>query len=196
MKQIKSQKRIKDYGEVYTNEREVNAMILLVSDEIRRLTSNVLEPACGNGNFLEAILKEKLSTVSKIYHTCYEKELYTIQAVCHIYGIDILPDNVKESRTRLFDICCNYIKSPSKSFMRGLKFILRHNIQCGNTLICKTYNDTPLKISEWDVKKDGTIIRKEFHYSDILNGINKCYNIYRYTWMKKNMYGLGALKNG
>lgn len=27
MKQIKSQKRVKDHGEVYTNIREVNAMI-------------------------------------------------------------------------------------------------------------------------------------------------------------------------
>jgi hypothetical protein len=30
----------------------------------------------------------------------------------------------------------------------------------------------------------------------ILNGTDKCYNKYKYTWMKKNIYGIGALKNG
>ena len=32
-KQIKSKKRVSDFGEVYTNEREVNAMLDLVKEE-------------------------------------------------------------------------------------------------------------------------------------------------------------------
>ena len=74
MKQIKSQRRVRNYGEVYTDTREVNAMISLVAEEIRRLNSNVLEPACGNGNFLEAIMKEKLKCVDRIYKSKYENE--------------------------------------------------------------------------------------------------------------------------
>lgn len=194
--QIKSQKRVRDYGEVYTNKREVDSMISLVSNEVRRLDSNVLEPACGNGNFLEAILREKISTIDKLSHTAYEKELYTIRAVCHIYGIDIMNDNVNESRTRLFNICCDYIGSPSKSFIKGIKLVLKRNIQCGDTLSCETNQGKPIVISEWDIKSDGTVIRKDFYYSDILNGTDKCYNRYKYTWMKKNIYVIGALENG
>lgn len=195
MKQIKSQRRVRNYGEVYTDTREVNAMISLVAEEIRRLNSNVLEPACGNGNFLEAIMKEKLKCVDRIYKSKYEKELYAIQAISHIYGIDIIPDNVNESRTRLLNLYRNYIESPSKQSVRTVKFILSKNIQCGDTLACKARNGAPIVIAEWQTNSNGIIIRKDFHYEDIVNGIDKCYNIYKYTWMMNNVYELGVLKN-
>ena len=59
VKQIKSKKRVADYGEVYTKQREVNAMLDLVSDEASCITSTFLEPACGNGNFVIEILKRR-----------------------------------------------------------------------------------------------------------------------------------------
>lgn len=52
-KQVKSKKRVSEHGEVYTAKREVNAMLDLVKDETERIDSRFLEPACGNGNFLE-----------------------------------------------------------------------------------------------------------------------------------------------
>ena len=58
--QIKSKKRVADHGEVFTNEREVNAMLDLVKQETERLDSRFLEPACGDGNFLIEILRRKL----------------------------------------------------------------------------------------------------------------------------------------
>lgn len=59
--QIKSKKRVADHGEVFTNPREVNAMLDLVKPETERLDSRFLEPACGTGNFLIEILRRKLS---------------------------------------------------------------------------------------------------------------------------------------
>lgn len=59
-KQVKSKKRVTDHGEVFTNEREINAMLDLVKHETERIESRFLEPACGNGNFLAEILKENL----------------------------------------------------------------------------------------------------------------------------------------
>ena len=59
-KQIKSKKRVSEHGEVFTNEREVNAMLDLVKDETLRIDSRFLEPACGDGNFLIEILRRKL----------------------------------------------------------------------------------------------------------------------------------------
>ena len=50
--QIKSKKRVEERGEVFTNEREVNAMLDMVKQETERIDSRFLEPACGDGNFL------------------------------------------------------------------------------------------------------------------------------------------------
>ena len=51
-KQVKSRQRVADHGEVFTAEREVNAMLDLVKQETDRVDSRFLEPACGDGNFV------------------------------------------------------------------------------------------------------------------------------------------------
>ena len=61
-RQIKSRKRVRDHGEVFTNPREVNAMLDLVKEESERIDSRFLEPACGDGNFLAEILRRKLKS--------------------------------------------------------------------------------------------------------------------------------------
>ena len=65
--QIKSKTRVRDKGEVFTNLREVNAMLDLVKQETERIDSRFLEPACGNGNFLIEILRRKLEVVKFRY---------------------------------------------------------------------------------------------------------------------------------
>ena len=42
---------------LFTNPREVNAMLDLVKQETERIDSRFLEPACGDGNFLIEILR-------------------------------------------------------------------------------------------------------------------------------------------
>jgi type I restriction-modification system DNA methylase subunit len=65
--QVKSKKRVADHGEVFTNEREVKAMLDLVKHETERIDSRFLEPACGNGNFLAEALQRKLHVVDQRY---------------------------------------------------------------------------------------------------------------------------------
>ena len=65
--QIKSKERVSERGEVFTAEREVNAMLDLVANECLRPDSRFLEPACGDGNFLSAILKRKLAELRRKY---------------------------------------------------------------------------------------------------------------------------------
>lgn len=48
-RQIKSKHRVADHGEIFTAEREVNAMLDLVKQGTERIDSTFLEPACGNG---------------------------------------------------------------------------------------------------------------------------------------------------
>lgn len=55
--QVKSKQRVADHGEVFTNPREVNAMLDMVKQETERIDSRFLEPACGNGNFLAEVLR-------------------------------------------------------------------------------------------------------------------------------------------
>src|SRR6476469_10696906 len=96
--QVVSRQRVLDHGEVYTNEREVNAMLDLVEQETERIDSRFLEPACGHGNFLAAILERKLDVVESTYRKSQrEFERYMVLAVGSIYGIDLLPDNISEA---------------------------------------------------------------------------------------------------
>jgi hypothetical protein len=100
--QVKSRQRVADHGEVFTNEREVNAMLDLVKHETERIDSRFLEPACGNGNFLVAVLRRKLVEVERRYSSSQlEFERYSIVAVSSLYGIDLMPDNVTECINRL-----------------------------------------------------------------------------------------------
>lgn len=98
-KQVKSKKRVSDHGEVFTNEREVNAMLDLVKNETERIDSRFLEPACGNGNFLAEVLKRKLKIVDERYNTNQSDwERYAVIAVSSIYGVEILEDNAQECK--------------------------------------------------------------------------------------------------
>ena len=103
--QIISRKRVADYGEVFTAEREVNAMCDLVAHECLRPDSRFLEPACGDGNFLAVILKRKLSELRRRYKKSprdYEKQ--SMVAIGSLYGVDIQRDNVDACRERLYSI--------------------------------------------------------------------------------------------
>ena len=66
-KQLVSKRRVIDHGEVYTREREVNAMLDFVQQETQRIESRFFEPACGTGNFLHEILNRKLQVAELRY---------------------------------------------------------------------------------------------------------------------------------
>lgn len=103
--QVKSKQRVADHGEVFTADREVQAMCDLVKQETERIDSRFLEPACGDGNFLAEILKRKLAIVKKKYkRSAYDWERNSLLALGSIYGVDILADNAQACRDRLYEI--------------------------------------------------------------------------------------------
>lgn len=138
--QIKSEKRVADFGEVLTARREVEAMLDLVKNESERIESRFLEPACGTGNFLTAILERKLKTLRARYRTKRaDFEAQLLSALGSIYGIDLLEDNVKESRQRLFDLAVQCYKDslrkkPDEAFQNIIRFVLSKNILQGDSL--------------------------------------------------------------
>lgn len=154
MTQIKSKQRVADHGEVFTAEREVKAMLDLVSNEAMRIASRFLEPACGNGNFLVEILDRKLSTIKgESISKRSEYERITFLAVSTLYGIDILHDNVRACRERLFQTFDNHYtrlfgSHSSNCYRNSIRYVIENNIIHGNTL--KTES---IFFSEWVLGK-------------------------------------------
>lgn len=173
--QIKSRQRVSDLGEVFTNEREVKAMCDLVKDETYRIDSRILEPACGNGNFLAEILKRKLETVSyKCKKNPSEWEKYSILAISSLYGIDIMGDNTQECRSRLYNIWnCQYSKYVGNKgiadVLDSVKFIIEQNIICANALTLKDVNNDAIIFPEWDFITESLIKRSDFELSSMLD---------------------------
>lgn len=175
-KQVVSKKRVSDHGEVFTGKREVNAMLDLVKSETERIDSRFLEPACGTGNFLTAILERKLRVVETRYgKSQLDYERYAILAVSSIYGIDILEDNVQQCRQRLFGTFdLNYLrlfKNKTKDNCReSVRYILDRNIIHGDALSLKTVGDTPKTIvfSEWSPVNGSMLKRRDFTFHGLL----------------------------
>ena len=174
--QVKTKKRVADHGEVFTHEREVNAMLELVKNETDRLDSRFLEPACGSGNFLVEVLNRKLNKLKQKYsNSQHDYEKYSVIVVSSIYGIDLLPDNVEECRKRLFEIFKKehqsiFNKSINEKFLDILKIILEKNIVCGDALTMKDINNNPLIFSEWSMPyNDVKLKQKEYSFKDIFS---------------------------
>ena len=103
-RQIKSKERVRERGEVFTAAREVNAMLDLVKDETENIDSTFLEPACGDGNFLDEVLRRKLAVCKKRYgKSAADYEKFSFLACTTLYGVDIMADNVARCRERLFE---------------------------------------------------------------------------------------------
>jgi hypothetical protein len=175
--QIRSKQRVADHGEVLTGSREVTAMLDLVKQETERIESRFLEPACGNGNFLAAILDRKL----KIAEARYERsqldfERNAVLAVSSIYGIDLLEDNVLHCRERLFELFdqsfySRLYKDRAKSKVRdAVRFILERNIIWGDALTLKTVGPEPgyIVFSEWSPINGSMLKRRDFTFHGLL----------------------------
>jgi hypothetical protein len=174
--QTKSRQRVIDHGEVFTHEREVNGMLDLVKNETERLDSRFLEPACGTGNFLDAILNRKLTVLKQKYARSQpEYEKYGVIVISSLYGIDLLEDNVKECRERLLKIfekeyASIFKHQVSSNYVKVLKFILSKNIVGGDALTMKDNKGKPLIFSEWSIPyNDSKIKRKEYSFKDIFS---------------------------
>lgn len=182
IKQVKSKQRVTDHGEVFTAEREVNAMLDLVKQETERIDSRFLEPACGDGNFLAEILRRKLAVVKRKYRKSpidYEK--YAVLAATSIYGVDILQDNVDACRKRMFEIWDKEYqavlkKEVNEDCREAVQFIFGRNIVCGNALSLKKVDkngkdiDEPIVFSEWAFVTGFNLQRSDYTFDRLLEG--------------------------
>ena len=175
-RQVKSKQRVADHGEVFTADREVNAMLDLVKQETERIDSRFLEPACGDGNFLAEILRRKLAVVKRKYgKSPYEYERYAVVAATSIYGVDIMQDNVDDCRVRMFEIwekeyTQNCKKDASDEVREAVCYVFSRNILCGDALTLKAADGTPIVFSEWSLVTGSMIQRRDFKLSELMEG--------------------------
>lgn len=174
---IVSKQRVADHGEVLTGHKEVSAMLDLVEHETQRIDSRFLEPACGDGNFLAEVLVRKLAVVERRYcKSQLEYERYAVLAVCSIYGIDILQDNVQRCRERLLGVFEGAYRRIFKSKARdkcldSVRHILGLNIVWGDALTLKTVGEEPTYITfaEWSPINGSLLKRRDFCFRELLD---------------------------
>ena len=172
---IKSKERISNFGEVFTPEKEVNAMLNLVEAETQRIDSRFLEPACGDGNFLAAILERKINEVKRVYgKNEFDFQKSTFAAVSSLYGIDILFDNVCQCRKRLFNVVKDFIhlsleKNNTKKLLEAIEFVLNKNIIHGDALtLTLPDSESPIVFTEWSFTKGSMVKRTDYKMSNLL----------------------------
>jgi hypothetical protein len=111
---IKSKKRVKELGEVFTPPALVEEMLDKLPPEVWATDKTFLDPTCGHGNFLVGVVKRKLETGST-----------PLQALSTTFGIDIMQDNVDECRGRVLEAVGN---------PEGGEEIVKRNIRCADSL--------------------------------------------------------------
>lgn len=137
---IKSRDRVEDLGEVFTQPREVDAMLDLIPDAFLSIDTRFLEPAAGDGNFLVSILERKISLISEpeLGGTPRWFEFAILRCLASIYSVDISEDNVSEARERLLSIALAATAfdegAVSEDFYRAAQEIVRTNIVLGDSL--------------------------------------------------------------
>lgn len=142
-KQIKSKKRVKEFAEVYTREREVKAMCDLIPDDVwENIESTFLDPAVGTGNFPYEILARK--------NALCQTPKDGLKALASVFAIDIQEDNVLECQARLLKQYVDTFPNANELAVLMASGILLNNIVCDDTLnpqteTVKSWGFTPCK---------------------------------------------------
>ena len=164
---VKSAERVRDLGEVFTPSHIVNDMLNLLPDEMWRThpPATFLEPACGDGNFLIAILDRKLQRVTAHTDDPQTRQILALAALASIYGVDISPENILGghpdhpigARDRLLSQLSQWhhrtigtTVNARNRFHRTATWIVTHNIHLGD-MLHNNGRDIPIVDYDWDV---------------------------------------------
>lgn len=151
VKGVRSKARVKDLAEVFTQPREVDAMLkMVVEDGLRKagdswgqiVHATFLEPSCGNGNFLWAILEIKARAIEEEDEETphgVDLGIRLLQALASISAIDISPGNVEECHVRILRHAIGWYRyltgfEPSQTWATVAYGIIAHKIVVGNFL--------------------------------------------------------------
>lgn len=156
---MKSDERVRDLGEVFTPNTTVQEMLDLLPAKMWAVhpSPTFLEPACGDGNFLVAILARKLDRIAKdrakgqlpAGDTSEDAQFHALEALASIYAVDISIDNVVGgtpgheigARARLVTmftewnvVILSQRLNERSLVLRAAEWIVEHNVLVGNML--------------------------------------------------------------
>lgn len=163
---VRSKDRVRDLAEVFTAPREVNAMLDLVGEVTYLVDTTFLEPSCGNGNFLVAILERKAFGIEKeMSETPHgvDATIRLLQAIATISAIDISPGNIDEAHVRMLRHAVGWHQyltgfEPSQAWAIICYDILRHKIVVGDFLMktailheVKVFDEGLVTMTPWKI---------------------------------------------
>ena len=138
---IRSTERVRDLGEVLTPPHIVKDILAQIPQAYMDGSSysTVLEPSCGDGNFLVEILESKILGISgKSFN------FKSLEQLSSIYGVDISPENIfgsfghKGARDRIAEtfvsICTSLGHVPNAQSLVIANWIIQKNIQLADML--------------------------------------------------------------
>ena len=154
---VKSSERVRDLGEVFTPSQTIEAMLDLLPASVWKPEVTFLEPACGDGNFLVAILHRKLERIADDYangllpagNSVDAAQFHALEALASIYAVDISFENVVGgtpgheigARTRLVTLFTQWNTTvlakrltERSLVLRAAEWIVEHNVLIGNML--------------------------------------------------------------
>lgn len=131
-------KRIKETGEVFTPMPLVYEILDKLPHEVWEKDKTFLDNSCGDGNFLEGVLRRKVEV----------HKHKVLKALSTIYGVDLMPDNVLHARARLVRIA---LELNPKLKKKDCEEVVNANIVCHDAL---TYDysfgaDSALSALKW-----------------------------------------------
>ncbi len=164
---VKSVERVREIGEVFTPGTTVNEMLDLLprSMWVVHPAPTFLEPSCGDGNFLIAILERKLQAIVEALKKSKlpageddsAASFHALEALASIYAVDISSDNIIGgtigheigARTRLIrgfvgwhQSALNIRLTPNSLLLRSAEWIVEHNLIVGNMLLVDAEGNT------------------------------------------------------
>ena len=166
---VKSKQRVADHGEVFTPSHIVDAMLNLVKDESERIDARVLEPACGEGAFLQEVLRRKLATCQARYgKNEFERRHYGLLGLMCTYGIELLEDNAQICRDNLHAIFVDFLGPDAEpEWAQAASAVLKTNIVQADALTMKLPNGAAITFAEWGYLGKGRFQRRDFLYGDL-----------------------------
>lgn len=128
---IRSKDRVKDQAEVFTQDREVNAMLDIIQEGPVDPAMSHLEPSCGNGQFLVQIIRRKLDWIDANAAPEDVTGLVLV-ALGSTVGVDISIRNVSESQDRIWALVDPYLGTPEA--ISAAWAVICSNVVVGNLL--------------------------------------------------------------
>lgn len=160
--QFRSRDRVRDLAEVFTHSREVEAMLDQMPDAFAALDVKFLEPTCGSGNFLVAVLRRKLALVAA--RECGSQEQYEhrlLRAAASVYGVDISEVNVTDARARMGHVLADHYRAdaagvePTPGFVAAAAAVIAANIVLGDSLA----DADRIELCDWRPHPGGRFVR-------------------------------------